>query len=502
MSRASDLPSDLPEHAIDRSLLCHLILHRFKSSSETVTQFAAANGIHRSTLWRWCARLAAGKPLIDARHLRTDRTPKIDPRILGYALCYLNAYPKTTYTALAEVVGRISADEGWDIVSYYKLKRIIQRLPDDMITLLRNGFRDAFHEMSATVRRQQDSPGELCQMDSTELDLWVLDVATGQLVKVWMTTIIDCYSRCILGLAIHRSAPTTVHVIALLKQAILPKNRDDYPFYCLMKELQSDNASCFKAKEVKEVLLRLGIVYSHSPNNAPNANGKQERFFLTFKRQFLTHLLGYSGQAGGLAKAGRAAIPWPLLESLSLDYLRRYHTSFHRGIGLSPWEKWMEALEWAGGLQFEIVEVLEAFKVRHSVVVRRANVNIPGLGEFSSPALVGLSNRMIEVRYSREDAAPKPEAFLGGESLGTLRPWAKDKDLPDDIARARLDRLKELKQFRRDLNRAMKTAPPIVSPATRMARRSGRKPKAPGNAIAHGSAATPSAPIPKLSTED
>ncbi len=473
MDTFRQLSPGLSSAAVDKMVERRLAIRDAEARTCSLSEFAEAKGVHRSTIWRWARKLAIANSLLDDRHTRSGRKSIIDRRVLGYSLCYLEAYPKTNITDLALKANEIAMSEGWNRTSYNQLRKAISRLPLDMVVSIRDGFKEMFHSLAATILRIQEAVGILCQMDSTELDVWMLDVVTGQLVKGWITTIIECYSRCIIAIVLQLTEPTAKDVLSLIRQAIFPKNRDDWPFYCLMKELQRDNAQCFRAQEVKEALLRLDIVYSDGPGDVPNRDGKQERFFRTFKEQFLTHLLGYTGQANGLAKASRAAIPWPLMEKLTQDFLLKYHTRFHRGIGCTPWERWMEGLPHARGLVYDPSMVRDALKTRRCVSVRRGNVTLPGLGVFSSPTLVGLSGKIIEVRH--DDAVDSVDAYHNGEFLDHLRSWNNDSALALDIAKARLDRLKELKKFRQELRRLMKTAPPIISPATRIATRNGRQ---------------------------
>jgi len=489
------------EASVDKMLFRDRVVKHAASTKLCQGVYAQSNGINRVTLWRWKRKIKLKSSLLDERHTNSGPKIEIDSNALCWALSYLAIFPKVKISTLSEELKKVCDAACWKHPGYQRLRRAIRRLPKDLVSMLTEGFKETFHTVSATVVRYQQYPGQLCQMDATELDLWVLDVTTGKLFKVWMTTIIDCYSRCVLALMLHRTPPTGVEVLQLLKQAILPKNREDWPFYCRMEEIQRDNGSCFRDKEVKEAILRLKITYDDGPNDAPNSNGKQERFFRTFKEQLLANLVGYTAQASGLAKAKQAAIPWPILEDVVMRFVVCYHTHLHRGIGCTPWERWMEAIESIKGLIFDPQEVIDALKIRKTVRVRRQGIQLSGDRKYSSPALVGLVGREIEVRMDPCDENGKVEAFLDGEYLCELRPWATDGNLPFEISKARLDRLRELKKLRDEMRSFLKTAPPIVSAATQMApRKSSKAGKGTGRSDGNGS--KPTGEIPNLPKED
>lgn len=127
---------------------------------------------------------------------------------------------------------------------------------------------------------------------------------------------------------------------------------------------------------------------------------------------------------------------------------------------------WMGSLETAHGLRFDPTTILDAFKIRQSVVVGRSGVRLRGKSFFSSPALVGLYGQTIEVRYDPTESPTSVESYLGGEFLDTLRSWDTDSELASDVAHARLDRMRELKRFRKDLRKILKKVPAIIVPAT------------------------------------
>lgn len=474
IANISQFEKALPREAvIDQMLERRLFLAEAERTPLTQQEFAKASGVHRTTLWRRRENASRGI-VVDRRLSNSGRKSTLDPRVLGWSLAYMASFPKAKIAQVFEEVAPIARQENWDEPNYWKLRRAIKKLPADMRMLLAEGSREMFEKTSLTVRRFSGFPYELVQMDSTELDLWVLDVGTGELFKPWMTTIIDTFSRVVLAVVLHRTTPSARDVLLVLKQAILPKDDPNRPFYSLFKECQADNHPIFKALDVKEAMLRLGINYTHIPKESPNANGKQERFFRRFKEQLLANLIGFAGQCGALEAARQAAIPWPLLEKRVEKFLLKYHTAEHRGIHTTPWEKLHDNLDIAHGLIFNARHVLDALKVRHTATVALARDGIQLDGKhYSSPHLAGMRGKTIEIRLDPAGNNRTVEAYLNGEFIDHLRAFEDDPALGDEIAKARLERAHELKKFRKQMAKLLRTLPPIVSDAVQIASSNG-----------------------------
>lgn len=64
---------------------------------------------------------------------------------------------------------------------------------------------------------------QVWQCDHTRVDLLVVDQVGEVLGRPWLTTIVDTYSRCIIGIHLEMEAPSAVVVCLALRHAILPK---------------------------------------------------------------------------------------------------------------------------------------------------------------------------------------------------------------------------------------------------------------------------------------
>lgn len=499
IANISEYEKRLPGEAHIRQMLeRRFLLAEAERTELTQEEFANSKGLHRSTIWRHKAK-AAGGELSDGRHQNPGRPSLLDPRILGWSLAYLEAFPKAKIKQVCEEVAAVAQREHWGSVNYWMLLRAINKLPADMRMAITGGAREMFEKTCLTVRRISGFPYQLVQMDSTDVPVWCLDTVTGELFRPWMTTIIDTFSRVILALQLHRREPNARDILVTLKQAIFPKDREDWPFYGLFAEIQADNHPIFTSIDVEDAMLRLGPIYSHSPNASPNANGKQERFFLRFKQQFAANLISFAGKSHALGKANKAAIPWPLMPKLAEKYLLKYHTSEHRGIHTTPWEKLHENLDIAHGLVFDAHDVLEALKIRRSFKLKRDGITLENGKDYSSPNLVGMKGQMIEVRIDPEGNDRTIEAYHNGRFVDHLRAFGDDPALGADIAKARLERTIELKKFRKQMRKLLAHAPPIptnaVDPST-------FTPAPPAANSALSLPPEPSGPIPRLGREE
>lgn len=61
------------------------------------------------------------------------------------------------------------------------------------------------------------------QCDHTRADILLVDQHGEPLARPWLTTVIDTYSRCIIGINLGFDAPSSQVVALALRHAILPK---------------------------------------------------------------------------------------------------------------------------------------------------------------------------------------------------------------------------------------------------------------------------------------
>jgi transposase InsO family protein len=162
--------------------------------------------------------------------------------------------------------------------------------------------------------------------------LWHLDFHHGSLKVLtpggqWQRPIVlgflDDHSRlcCHLQWYLSETAEDLVHG---LSQAIQKRG--------LPRALLTDNGSAMVAEEVKEGLLRLGIVHEKTLPYSPYQNGKQESFWATLEGRLLEMLDGFAELT--LDFLNEATQAWSEIE---------YNRAVHRETSSSPVERFAHA---------------------------------------------------------------------------------------------------------------------------------------------------------------
>jgi len=437
---------------VEKVLRKKSLIDRLGKEGLSKAQFARDNNIPRSTLYQLLSKSKHGlNAYVDRRTTKPKTGPSISNECLMYLVAHKAVYPKAPLKLCLGELGKVAPRLNWKVPSYGQVVRLFQNIPDDMRTMLFENSRRHFQEWGLVPRHYQNHPNQEWQIDFTEMKLWALDTATGELFRPYMTNIIDGYSRISMAACVHRAAPTTADTLLALRMAILPKDNEAEPFYGIPEVLSTDNGSVYvKSTDFMDALLRLNITHRDIPNNSPASNGKVERMFRTFEEQLYRKLHGYSGQFRGLEKAKNTAIPFPVLQKLVDKYRMDYHTQLHRSIDSTPWEQWHENIISAANLVFDAKQVLTACKIRKEITVERDGVHLGGNEQFISPKLAGLVGKKVTLRLLPEGHDPAPECYYKGEFIDNLKPQG-GIILSQEITQARLDRVEEIRQLRKQM---------------------------------------------------
>jgi putative transposase len=96
---------------------------------------------------------------------------------------------------------------------------------------------------------------QVWQIDHTRADVLLVDQQGELLDRPWLTTVIDTYSRCILGFNLGFDAPSSKVVALALRHAILPKKYDstyklyvDWPTCGTPEYIFTDGGKDFRSK--------------------------------------------------------------------------------------------------------------------------------------------------------------------------------------------------------------------------------------------------------------
>jgi putative transposase len=141
---------------------------------------------------------------------------------------------------------------------------------------------------------------QVWQSDHTRLDIVLVDRHGVSIGRPWLTTVMDSYSRAIIGINIGFDAPSFQVVAQALHHAILPKSygveyrlHNEWITYGKPEYLFTDGGADFRSNHLQEIGAKLGFV--HRLRNRPSQGGIVERFFKTLNESVLWALPGYTG---------------------------------------------------------------------------------------------------------------------------------------------------------------------------------------------------------------
>ena len=222
------------------------------------------------------------KEAIDAHYLK--RTPKTIEEVLGMAATNVKKENslRPLNMALPEPTRRL-------------VKRMIDNIPAFDRYASQHGMTAAANKFRGTLNMHVTEHAlQRVEMDHTPLDLFVLrDEDFVPLGRPYVTTCVDAYTRCVLGIHIGFEPPSYLTVARCLKHAILPKAHinEVYPeienswqAHGIPVTLVLDNGQEFHSESLENVCLSLNIQIEYSPRKTPWHKGMIERFQGTMNR--------------------------------------------------------------------------------------------------------------------------------------------------------------------------------------------------------------------------
>jgi putative transposase len=138
---------------------------------------------------------------------------------------------------------------------------------------------------------------QVWQIDHTKADVLLVDEDGGEIGRPTLTTVIDCYSRCIVGYRLGLKAPSSLVVALALQHAMLPKQySSEYEMRCQWiaygspRYIYTDGAKDFNFLEY----LGDQLGFKAERREQPSQGGIVERPFRTLS-EFLSEAPGYTG---------------------------------------------------------------------------------------------------------------------------------------------------------------------------------------------------------------
>lgn len=239
------------------------------------------------------------------------------------------------------------------------------------------------------------------------LDLFIVDEATRRrLDRLWLTLLLDAYSRSVVGLALLYEGPCIESIQSALRHAIWPKTshqalglNQDWICYGIPQQLFLDNAWAHHSHSLAQLSRAIsqgGQYNSIDLVFRPPYRGRYgaliERLFGNFSGQFKELLPGAirSSAPHDIQNAARqACLLYQDVYRIVHHLIVRYQHTPHRELaGLTPHQKWLEGWQLGyGGWPPPLTEAVERLFWRRSPetrVISRKGISAFGLHYWSA----------------------------------------------------------------------------------------------------------------------
>lgn len=195
------------------------------------------------------------------------------------------------------------------------------------------------------------------------LDVFIVDEATrSKISRLWLTILIDAYSRCILGMALLEEDPSIESIQSALLHAIWPKDprkelgiNGDWPYYGIPQQLSLDNAWAHHSHSLENLAREIGqngkfdtmdLVFR--PPYKARYGGLIETYFEWLSdriKQFLPGAIQSSDPKHVRDAAKKACLLYEDIYRFLQESIIEYNNTSHSALGMKPHEKWMEGMK-------------------------------------------------------------------------------------------------------------------------------------------------------------
>jgi len=261
--------------------------------------------------------------------------------------------------------------------------------------------------------------------------------------RVWLSTAIDCATRCLVGLRLLAAAPSSESAISLLEMAVSDKSnltsflglRTAWDQHGRMETVAMDSGSAFVAVATQATILDLGAEPFFPPSGIAELRGRIERIFGHFQQHFLRFFPGQTFEnvvkKGDYDSEGHACVDIEELNRTLIAYVVEvYHNTMHEGLaGETPRNAWLRLTQKYGVLPPpDPTTRRHIFGIACERRIRNKGIRILGI-HYQSRALQNLrrtvGQRDVLVRVDRFD--------LGEISVRTKDGWLTVKPAIDRL---------------------------------------------------------------------
>lgn len=296
-------------------------------------------------------------------------------------------------------------------------------------------------------------------------DHWLLDVFTvdertrSKLNRLWLTLLIDVYSRSVLGMALLYEQPGIMSIQRALQHAIWPKHlpadlqtQQVWNCYGIPQQLYLDNAWAHHSHSLEQLTRAIGqggkyntVDLVFRPPYHARYGALIERFFGNLSSQMKEHLPGaiLSSEPKHLRQAAQqACLLYQDVQRFLYQIIQTYQHTPHRELqGMTPHQVWCEGL--SHGLPLvppQTPEVTRAFLrlAPRTRVLTSKGVNAFGMqywsAELGGLARVGRDGKSIHYHY-RYDPQDISQIALFRDGIWVGDAFARQLRQPDGSTR-------------------------------------------------------------------
>lgn len=308
-----------------------------------------------------------------------------------------------------------SSDENYP--SYRTVYRVLQPIIEEQeqkAGVRNRGWRGS--RLSLKTRDGLDLSVEysnhIWQCDHTRADILLVDQHGELLARPWLTTVIDTYSRCIIGINLGFDAPSSQVVALALRHAILPKKygaeyglHEEWGTYGKPEHFFTDGGKDFRSNHLQQIGVQLG--FACHLRDRPSEGGIVERPFGTLNTDLFSTLPGYTGsnvQERPEEAEKEACLTLRELERLLVRYLvDKYNQSIDARLGdQTRYQRWEAGLIVAPNLISEEDLRICLMKQTRRSIYRGGYLQFENL-TYRGENLAGYAGESVVLRFDPKD---------------------------------------------------------------------------------------------------
>lgn len=398
------------------SLEKYRIIEPILQNRAAISAVAKYHNIPIRTLQYWkTVFLRDGISALERKKRSVENKHRTFPEsIVGLVKAFALQKPPMSVSNIHKRIQTICRKDSIAFPSYHWVYQQTKAISPDLLTLAQKGSKAYKQQFELLFRHDSKTSNAIWQADHTLLDIWVLN-EKKEIVRPWLSIILDDFSRVISGYYLSENTPDATHTALVLRQAIWKKNRQGWSICGIPQKLYTDNGGDFISEHILQVCLKLKIELIHSLPGNPRGRGKIERFFLTVNEGLLQTLDGYS--VGGKPSSPPILTIKEFEAHLSDFIIDQYN---HQATGkdkLSPFQRWQGDGSFLPQMPSSLEDLddlmMHIDKVRR---IQRDGIHFMSL-RYGSITLVAFVGEQVTIRYDPRDLAEIKVYFTDGAFL-------------------------------------------------------------------------------------